>query len=502
MTMNALPDVIYHEILLYIPYVDHISFSMVDKVRCNLLLKRVRRIKVYKKAQLYFTSQEFRDKINSLIVDPYNQLSLVLNDIKDKKNFKAFSCSELYGLNARQLRESFLPDLRKVRCLDIYSDFSQDDCPSKEIDWINSNPSLSLKELEFTYITMLTDFPLIDQVESLKFRGCSNLQNIPLHHITPNLRSVVLHDCDRIEDVSSLDKIHELHLICCQGIRDISCLNHNHKVLIEECNQITDYSNSFRHTKTIELFRMKEISLDFSNLLELKELIIIASRITGLIFPHAILSLRRVYMSGLDFPFTIPSGNRIKQLTILNCPKFTSLLNCDRIHSVKLFNLKISALEGLGSGNRIVEITSCPSVKDFSVLRTCDKVIIERCSGLRDLRPLRSLKDFSFSSSDNLPKDLEGVTNLTIPKIPKTPYYFPKSVTQLKLSLFSNSVSEFPCFLANLPPQINEVKIGPVNLNDIEDFRSFLNDLPQFSFETYRENIQATTQVYFRRNVK
>eukprot|EP01040_Poterioochromonas_malhamensis_P010207 gene10207-11102_t len=231
MTMNALPDVIYHEILLYIPYEGKISLSMIDKSRCNLLLKRVRRIKVYKKAQLYFTSQEFRDKINSLIVDPYNQLSLVLNDIKDKKNFKAFSCSELYGLNARQLRESFLPDLRKVRCLDIYSDFSQDDCPSKEIDWINSNPSLSLKELEFTYITMLTDFPLIDQVESL-------------------------------------------------------------------------------------------------------------------------------------------------------------------------------------------------------------------------------------------------------------------------------NVSEFPCFLANLPPQINEVKIGPVNLNDIEDFRSFLNDLPQFSFETYRENIQATTQVYFRRNVK
>ena len=164
--------------------------------------------------------------------------------------------------------------------------------------------------------------------------------------------------------------------------------------------------------------------------------------------------------------------------------------------------MNISTLEGLGSGNKIVEITYCSSITDFSVLRTCDKVVIERCSGLKDLHPLRGIKDFTFSPSDNLPKDLEGVTKLTIPKIPKMPYYFPESVQQLKLSLFSNRVSEFPSFLASLPPHINEVKIGPVNLNDIEEFRSFLNDLPQFSFETYRENIEAITQVYFRRNAK
>ncbi len=499
MTMNAFTDVIYYEILLYIPYEGKISFSMVDKCHCNLLLKRVRRIQINKKARLYYTSHEFRDKINSFIVDPYHQLSLRLFHPKALQNFDAFSCSELAGLDAQQLSTLLIPYLQKVCRLKISAGSSQHHL-AQVIDWINSNPSLSLKELEFSRCS-LTDFPWIDQVESLLFRSSTTLHNIPSHHITSNLRRVLFHACNNIEDVSSLDKIHELHLINCQGIRDISCLNHNYKIVIKECYQITNYSNSFSKTSIIYLFIVKEVSLDFSHLLEVKELEIFSSnKSISFIFPVIHSSLQNLYLFGIHTPFIIPAGNHIRQLTIICCAQFTTLLNCDRIYFVKLSNLNISTLEGLGSGNKIVEIISCPFIKDFSVLRTCDRIVIGDCSGLNDLNSLRGIKDLSVFSSHHI-EDMEGVTNLTLfGNLPKLPYTFPKSVKRLNLPVLSNKMSEYPSFLANLPTHVNEIKIDSISLQGVEAFRAILHKIPQFSFEWYRKDINTTITVYFRRN--
>ncbi len=201
----------------------------------------------------------------------------------------------------------------------------------------------------------------------------------------------------------------------------------------------------------------------------------------------------------MNAPFIIPADNRIRQLTILSCAQFTSLLNCDRIYFVKLSSLNITTLDGLGSGNKIVEITSCPSITDFSVLRTCDRVVIGSCSGLQDLSALRGIKDLTVFSSQNL--DLEGVTNLTsLGKISELPHHFPLSVKRLNMSLLSNKVSEFPSFVASLPTHIDEIKIGTVSVKELEAFRAILHDIPQFSFEWYRKDIYTTITVYFRRN--
>lgn len=43
-------------------------------------------------------------------------------------------------------------------------------------------------------------------------------------------------------------------------------------------------------------------------------------------------------------------------------------------------NLNIYSLEGLGSSNRVVEVDSCTLIKDFSMLRYCDKVTIRKAS--------------------------------------------------------------------------------------------------------------------------
>jgi len=77
-------------------------------------------------------------------------------------------------------------------------------------------------------------------------------------------------------------------------------------------------------------------------------------------------------------------------------------------------------LEGLGSGNRVVEVDSCPLVTDFSPLIHCDKVTIRNCQGFQDIDQVRGVKDLIFSPVDvnKLPKDMEGVTCLILEEIP------------------------------------------------------------------------------------
>ncbi len=71
---------------------------------------------------------------------------------------------------------------------------------------------------------------------------------------------------------------------------------------------------------------------------------------------------------------------------------------------------------------------------NYLYIRTCDRVLIGNCLGLRDLGAVRGIKNFTVSSSDNVSKDLEGVTQILLGKIPKTPHHFPnKSVNTLTL---------------------------------------------------------------------
>eukprot|EP01040_Poterioochromonas_malhamensis_P010205 gene10205-11098_t len=255
--MNALPDVIYREIFSYIPYVDHISLSMVDKVRCDLLLKRVRIIQINKKAALYFTSQEFRDKIKSLIVDPYHQLSMRLFHPKIPEDFDAFSCSELAGLSAQILSESLIPYLQKVRRLDLYAGSSEHH-PSQVIDWINSNPSLSLKELEFSHFSM-TDFPLIDQLSMRLFHpkvpqdfnaySCSELAGLDAQQLC-TLLIPYLQKVRRLELSAGFSQHHPSQVI--------DWINSNPSLSLKESSRSIEFSkfyDSSQHSITSHYFQ-------------------------------------------------------------------------------------------------------------------------------------------------------------------------------------------------------------------------------------------------------
>ncbi len=409
--IEMLPDVICHEIALWSSYKDQISFASVNIRLSTFLLRRLRRIRISREEQLYWTSQTFRDQIHRLVLDPSHQLILDFYPNHSQgvslEGFNAINCFEL-STHANLFIPPLIDRINSMNSLDLcYEDQDDDEFSPPSVEticqWINHRPSVALKSLRLTFLDGYgsVDLPVIPNLESLYIYGVADLQINTFYY--SHLHVLKINSCQNIEDVSCFNKIHELHLILCNKIINISCLNNNYKIIIENCRLIIDYSNSFLYSKIININYFhetkKKLNFDFSKLSHVTTLNIKVDKETLIevfIFPPS-LKLRQVYLQGINYPFTVPNTHYIQCLRISNCLQFTSLLHCDRIHSIYLYNLTMNTLEGLGSGNRVVEIRECPLITNFSQLSHCDKVVIHKCEGFQDMTPLRGLKDFTFS---------------------------------------------------------------------------------------------------------
>ncbi len=505
--MNFLPEVLYHEIGPWLSSQDLLSFASMNILLSKILLKRVRRILIREEDQvkLYFSSQIFRDEIHSLIVDTSEQLKIeiFLDNPLTVEGVDIVTCKEL-STTAEILLQYLIIWKIDLKGLALQSSgfapFIVDEAILEIAHWMNSIPSLK----EF-YISSydFTDFPVISNLESLTFNNCPSVPldelNIPAYS---NLRILKFLYCESIDDVSCLDRIHELHISRCHQIQDISCLNHNHKIVIDNCDSIVDYSSCFRHSKVIEVtcYARKKVCFDFSKLLEVSELDLAGRRTTFnttmFIFPPC-KTLRQVVVSGFDIPFTIPANHQIRSIVIAGCASFKSLSNFGSISSVSLMNLKIDSLEGLGMGNHVVEIQRCPLIRDFAPLKHCDKVIIRDCQGFEDISQVRGVKELTFSPADvnNIPEDLEGVMHLLLRKIPDDldNIVIPNSLKQLEFCHWSNTITieHFLCFCRDIARQVQQIKVVEISSKDLKNLFNNIDEaiLAIFTMELLKNGI-------------
>ncbi len=481
--MTNLPSDIYQELLSWLENDDQVSFVMVNRAICNELIKNVRVVWLRptrhfeRKFRSYLTSE----KIQNLIVDPYHQLNLVLPVAFDLKvagfDDISISCKSL-TTTANQLTTSFIHCIKKVQNLKLmYNNFSRCHLTNSEVrlitDWIN-NSNLGLKELEIASYD-ITHLPVIPSLQSLTITNSDSISLSTLNlSAYCNLRCLKLR-FRSIEDVSSLDGIHELHLLYCDGIRDISCLNHNYKIVMKECKGVADYSNSFRCSKIIDIrcfsnddMRQPIKSIDLSKTLEAREIYFYGGKCTVPLFLPKSSSLRCVRAERLQGTFTLPSEHHIRELMIKNCKCIInqSLSSFDLIYSVKLVDLNISSLEGLGSGNRVVEVDSCPLITDFSPLRHCDKVTIRNCQGFQDVNQVRGVKELIFSPVDvnKLPKDMEGVTCLILEEIPDDllSLILPSTLRKLVIPYLFQTVARTD-LIKRLPRHVGGIEVSETN---------------------------------------
>lgn len=482
MKVTNLPEVIYQEILSWLNKRDQVSFAMVNVMISRQLLKSVRGLLMMtswgrplkEKFRLYLTSE----KHQNLITDPYHQLRICIPENMDfeAECFEAtnITCSSL-STTVNQLTKSLIPRVKKVQRLMLgsYGTSSINELTDSELqiigDWIN-NSNIRLKHLSIDNYD-ITNLPLIENLESLSI---TNAKRFPLSglHISSyynHLRYLKL-SSDSIEDVSSLDRIYDLDLSFCSGIRDISCLNHNYRITITDCENILDYSNCFRYSKIIDIstnpgYQLTMKSYDLSSALEAREIYFWGGESTEpLILPQSS-SLRYVQADTLRGYFMLPSKHNIREITVRDCPRFSFLVKFDNISSIKLVELNISSLRGLGSRNRVVEVDSCTYIKDFSMLKHCDKVTIRNCEGFQDFDQIRGVKDFIFHPVDvnNLPKNMEGVTCLVLIKAPQDLLSLKVPSTLIKLVIDSKDVlliHQLPSLFASLPPHVEKIAVS------------------------------------------
>ncbi len=483
LSINNLPSDIYLELQSWLEYEDQIAFAMANRTISGQLIKRVRRLSLqvkWKEKENF--EQKFRsyltsEKHQSLITDPYHQLELFVPDDLDLKaaGFEDIRCKTL---SFHQLTTSLIQCVKKVQHLMVGFNYGSNrySITDSELQFIAdliNHSDIGLKQLSINSYD-ITHLPVISSLESLKIAS-TNITSLAGLNISAysNLRCLKLRS-NSVEDVSSLDSIHELYLTYCDEIQDISCLNHNYKIVIEECYGITDYSNCFRSSKIINITCPSKYLLepikrcDLSKAVEAREIYFSAGTCTKpLLLPQSS-SLRYVEAEFIRSHFTLPSEHEIREIIVRYCtnPRLTSLLNFNGIYSVKLFDLNISTLQGLGSSNRVVEVDCCPLIKDFRMLRHCDKVTIRNCKGFQDVNQIRGVKEFIFSpvcDVDKLPNGMEGVTCLILDFALENllSLQFPSTLKKLVFgSANSNLIQQFPFFLASLPHHVAKVEIS------------------------------------------
>ncbi len=465
MLSAVLPEDLLIEISSYIEENHQILFASVNKALSKQLLRKARTFLIDSENRLneFFFLQSFHERIKRVIHHPYDQLNICvppdfLPTFEGKEVLQGLSCNELLTCLELFISSQPLPfyNIRKISI--IKEQIVQvDDTFATAMDRI-IKANLGLEEMSLTNMDF-TDLPALTGLKSLLVCETSLLASNGLHISDyKNLQSLTLKNCSGIIDVACLDGIPKLQLIDCGGIRDITNLHHNHSIEIINCRMIDDYSKSFKFSKNISIDCSNSIflvNLNFHHLTHVERLTIKIDRlihaVSAISFPSCD-CFHTLEIEGFPVPFTLPENNPLKELIVRKCQKF-QLQNISHIKNVHLELMNSTSLEGLGPGNRTVELIKFSNVVDFAPLKDCEKVSIRSCRGFTDARQLGGVKELivkPFIVSD-LP-NLQGVNHLILSAFPDTIIEIPPTVKTLSFdSLLEDKVYEIPAFLSNYP---------------------------------------------------
>lgn len=379
--LHRLPVALHHVIVPFLCLTDRLEFTRVNKTICEEVLREARIISLSDGANVerFFSEDEFRDLIMSKIKDSQNQLNISSNFILDFFSFER--------------RTTFLPTISLHRLStnveDLFFFFQNkiiDQLQSLDLGRITNIPldrilllvdfiSNSVKELKELSIIghEHDDFPPIPSLQRLRINSSRTLTIVGLHvPLLSNLRSLMLWDCDSIDDVSCLSHLYQLTLGQCSHITKISCLNRIHTIQIISCDNINDYSLSFQHSVNISLaFLMRSSkNLKLPNLDRMEKarsLSISCGNGTGLVpFTHSgkyPSTLRSLSLENVRATFLLPADHRLMSLRLSKCRE----VKFDHMSCIEEVLLK-----------------DCRQLKDFSGLRGNNKVVQEIRRGFCD----------------------------------------------------------------------------------------------------------------------
>jgi hypothetical protein len=290
-----------------------------------------------------------------------------------------------------------------------------------------------LSFLKLSYCDSISDVSSLGNIHTLALVSCPNIEdisglgnhhelylvNLPLVSEVNHLGKVhllVLEDCPLVNDVSRLGAVSILKIACCEQVINVDGLTRNDNVVLEGLDGVRDFS-SLPNVSSVGLIncQIKDISM-FPSLVTLhlrgcyqvKNISCLAAlsstlhlrgcyQVKNISCLAALSSTLQFFILQFSDVSDITMLGFLKKIVVFNNNKIKSVQGLGQIRSVTLISCSsLSSLKGLGRGNHHVHIGGTDRIKDFSPLKNCFKVVIDRCP--------------SFTKA----KDVENVNTLCI----------------------------------------------------------------------------------------
>jgi hypothetical protein len=271
---------------------------------------------------------------------------------------------------------------------------------------------VSLSFLKLCNCDSISDVSSLGNIHTLALVSCPNIEdisglgnhhelylvNLPLVSEVNHLGKVhqlVLEDCPLVNDVSRLGAVSILKIACCEQVINVDDLTQNDNVVLEGLDGIRDFA-SLANVRTVGFIncQIKDISV-FRSLVSLH--LHGCYQVKNISCLAALSSTLQFFILEYSEVSDITMLGFLKKIVVFNNNKIKSVQGLGQIRSVTLISCSnLSSLKGLGRGNHHVYIGGTDRIKDFSPLKNCFKVVIDRCP--------------SFTKA----KDLENVNTLCI----------------------------------------------------------------------------------------
>jgi hypothetical protein len=416
------------------------------------LKKKARYIALNKNSSRQFLNDPlFRQRILSLVNDPYSQVSCHLEDLGEIG--KPYDASLLCNLNridisnCRARSFSLFTNVAKLKLLTM--DYLQDfNCfaqvkkllwlgiyyPAKDEDEIPTYDLSSLSPtLESLYLrtNRIANYQFLSNLRYVEFRGCDSITDVSCFR---NAIRVKFRSCSNVINVNSLANVEVLVLDDCNSVTDVSALGNVETMEIGYCENLNDISAlSTVHNLTIYSFEEELLApLNQNTILDLSEH---SCDLNSIQFLATNSLLCVLDISGNDYIDDISMLHTVKVLYIKDCMNICSLTGL-----TALKELDMRGVDLIDSG--------------FKVFQQLTRLKIGKVSPKkRIVRALEKAVNLTYLTLEhsNLPiNTLVQVKDLTL-EYCKHIAEFPATLIHLKsLKIKGSRITSFPAFLPSL----------------------------------------------------
>ena len=194
------------------------KYSNINKITRNINLN-------IKYSELYYESNEFRNIINSKIVNTNNQLSLNLRKCINNNNI-----TNIFNINKLKLYFSTINNIayfKNIKILDLTVCCNVTDISSLH----------NIENINLSYCYNISDISSLKKCKKVVLSYCYNIKDI-----TPliNVQTIFISYCNNIHNIEPLKNVNYLYISLCEGIKYVELLYTVKYLYIHLCHNIID----------------------------------------------------------------------------------------------------------------------------------------------------------------------------------------------------------------------------------------------------------------------